>query len=192
MRKILLVGAGGHCKSCIDVIEQTGEWQISGIIDRRDSGVTEVLGYPVIGSDEDLPELKKEYEFAFVTVGQIASADLKVKLFNDLKRLEFKLPSLISPFAYLSKHARIGEGSIVMHHVLINAAVDIGDNCIINSKALIEHDAKIGNHCHISTAAVINGGVEVGDESFIGSNATTKQNVKIPNKSFVKAGTIFK
>jgi len=24
---ILLVGGGGHCKSCIDAIEQTGKWE---------------------------------------------------------------------------------------------------------------------------------------------------------------------
>jgi len=85
MTKILLIGAGGHCKSCIDVIEQIGEWQIAGIIDRKDSGVTDVLGYPVIGCDDDLPELKKQYDYAFVTVGQIQSAELKIKLFNRLK-----------------------------------------------------------------------------------------------------------
>ena len=30
--KIILIG-GGHCKSCIDVIEQAGTFQIAGIVD---------------------------------------------------------------------------------------------------------------------------------------------------------------
>lgn len=192
MKQILLVGAGGHCKSCIDVIEQIGGWQIAGIVDRKDSGVTDVLGYPVIGSDEDLPELRNSYEFAFVTVGQIASSELKIKLFNMLKKFDFKQPSLISPLAYVSKHATIGEGTIVMHHALVNAAARIGNNCIINSKALVEHDAVIGDHCHISTSAVINGGVVVGEQSFVGSHATTKHTVSIPAQSFIKAGLLVK
>ncbi|MBD3768460.1 MAG: acetyltransferase [Gammaproteobacteria bacterium] len=192
MRELLLIGAGGHCKACIDVIEQIGDWQIAGIIDRKDSGVTEVLGYSVIGSDEDLLELRKQYDYAFVTVGQIRTAELKVKLFNQLKTLGYKQPGLVSPLAYVSKHATRGEGTIVMHYAMVNAAAKIGDNCIINSKALIEHDALIENYCHISTGATINGGVRVGEQSFIGSHATTKQAITIPPKSFIKAGTLVK
>lgn len=192
MKQLLLIGAGGHCKACIDVIEQIGEWQIAGIIDRKDSGVEEVLGYPVIGGDDDLAELRKQYEYAFVTVGQIRSVDLKIKLFNQLKTLEYKQPGLVSPLAYVSKHATIGEGTIVMHYAMVNAAAKVGDNCIINSKALIEHDAVIENHCHISTGATINGGVVVGEQSFIGSHATTKQTIRIPLKSFIKVGTVVK
>ncbi|MEA1988467.1 MAG: NeuD/PglB/VioB family sugar acetyltransferase [Pseudomonadota bacterium] len=192
MNQLLLIGAGGHCKACIDVIEQIGEWQIAGIIDRKDSGVKEVLGYPVIGCDDDLAELKKQYEYAFVTVGQIRSADLKMKLFNQLKTIGFKQPGLVSPLAYVSKHATIGEGTIVMHYSIVNAAAKVGDNCIINSKALIEHDAVVESHCHISTVATINGGVIVGGQSFIGSHATTKQTITIPPKSFIKAGIVVK
>lgn len=190
MKQLLLVGAGGHCKACIDVIEQIGEWQIAGIIDRKDSGVEAVLGYPVIGYDDDLGELKKQYEYAFVTVGQIGSSKLKVKLFNQLNLLGFKQPSLVSTLAYVSKHALIGQGTIVMHYAVVNAAAKIGDNCIINTKALIEHDAVIENHCHISTGATINGGVVVGDQCFIGSHATTKQTINIPAESFIKAGAV--
>lgn len=192
MKRLLLIGAGGHCKACIDVIEQIGEWQIAGIIDRKDSGVDEVLGYPVIGCDDDLAELRKQYDYAFVTVGQIRSAELKIKLFNQIKLLGFKQPGLVSPLAYVSKHATIGEGTIIMHYAMVNAAAKIGDNCIINTKALIEHDAVIENHCHISTGATINGGVCVGEQSFIGSHATTKQTITIPPKSFIKAGSVVK
>jgi sugar O-acyltransferase (sialic acid O-acetyltransferase NeuD family) len=192
MNQLLLIGAGGHCKACIDVIEQIGEWQIAGIIDRKDSGVEEVLGYPVIGCDDDLAELKKQYEYAFVTVGQIHSADLKMKLFNQLKTIGFKQPGLVSPLAYVSKHATIGEGTIVMHYSIVNAGAKVGNNGIINTKALIEHDSVIENHCHISTSATINGGVVVGEQSFIGSHTTTKQTITIPPKSFIKAGIVVK
>lgn len=192
MKQLLLIGAGGHSKACFDVIEQIDEWQIAGVIDRKDSGVDEVLGYPVIGCDDDLAELRTQYDYAFVTVGQIRSAELKVKLFNQLKTLGFKQPGLVSPLAYVSKHATIGEGTIVMHYAMVNAAAKVGDNCIINSKALIEHDAVIENHCHISTGATINGGVRVGEQSFIGSHATTKQTITIPPKSFIKAGSVVK
>jgi len=192
MKQIILVGAGGHCKSCIDVIEQIDGWQIAGIIDRSESGVTGVLGYPVVGCDDDLSILRNQYDYAFVTVGQTRTVDLKLRLFSQLESLGFNIPTLISPKALVSKHARIGVGTIIMHHALINAEAMIGRNCIINSKALIEHDAVVKDHCHISTGATINGGVVVGEKSFIGSNATSKQDIFIQPNSFVKAGSVIK
>ncbi len=192
MKKILLIGGGGHCKSCIDVIEQQGVYDIAGIIDRPESVGGNVLGYPVIGSDESLSSLRSEYQYAFVTVGQIYSADLKMKLYRMLTTLKFKVPFIISPLAYVSKYAKIAQGSIVMHHALVNAGARVGENCIINTKALIEHDAIIENHCHISTGAIVNGGGRISSESFIGSLATSKQYIQIEKKSFVKAGSVMK
>jgi sugar O-acyltransferase (sialic acid O-acetyltransferase NeuD family) len=192
MNKILLIGAGGHCKSCIDVIEQQGLYQIAGIIDKEVANETTVLGYPVIGSDESLADLRQKYDYALVTIGQVKTPELKVKLFSRLVALGYNIPTIISPLAYVSKHAKIGRGTIVMHHALVNAGAGIGENCIINSKALVEHDVQVGNNCHISTGAVINGNVKVSDHSFIGSQATTKQGVVILEKSFIKAGSVVK
>jgi len=61
--KIILVGGGGHSKSCIDVIELEGKFEIAGIVDANLSS-NQVLGYPVLGGDRDLPNLKKKYEYA--------------------------------------------------------------------------------------------------------------------------------
>ena len=98
-----------------------------------------------------------------ITVGQIKNVRIRIKLYNILKGLEYVLPTIISPRAYVSKYVEISEGSIVMHDVLINANSFIGKNCIINNKALIEHDAYIGDFCHIATGAIINGDVTIGE-----------------------------
>jgi sugar O-acyltransferase (sialic acid O-acetyltransferase NeuD family) len=192
VRKIVLIGGGGHCKSVIDVIEQEKKYKISGIVDKPKLLDTKILDYKIIGNDSDLEVLAKKFEYALITVGQIKSAKLRIKLFKLAKKAGFILPSILSPRSYVSKHSKIGNGSIVMHHAIINANTSIGDNCIINSKALIEHDCSIFNHCHISTNATINGGVKIGSECFIGSNVTTKDNIKIKENSFIKAGTLIK
>lgn len=192
MKNIIIIGAGGHSKVCIDVLEQIADWKIAGIVDYKKTKIKDILGYPIIGFDNDLKRLKKKYQYAFVGVGQIRSAEIRIKLFNQLIKLGYKLPCLISPNAYVSKHAKIGKGTIVMNNATVNADAKIGDNCIINSKSLIEHDVLIENHCHISTGATINGGVKVGAQSFVGSNATTKEKITIASKSFIKANTVVK
>lgn len=188
--KILLLGSGGHCHSVIDIIEEEDKFFIAGIIDNEKNIGDKVLSYEIIGCDDDLKELNKEYKYACITVGQIKSPLVRIKLFQLLKEIGFQLPVIISPLAYISKYAKIGEGTIIMHDVLVNTNAQIGQNCIINTKALIEHDAIIEDNCHISTAAVINGGVTVKENSFVGSNATTKEYIEI--NGFVKAGELRK
>lgn len=190
--QILLIGGGGHCKSVIDVIEREGVYKIAGIIDQQDLVGQKVLGYEIIGCDNDLERFFQKYKYAIVTLGQIKTPSLRIKLFNQLKTIGFETPSLISPRAYVSKHAVIGDGTVVMHDTLINASVIIGENCIINTKALIEHDSIIGNHCHISTGAILNGGTVVAQGTFFGSNAISRECTMIAERSFIKAGSVVK
>jgi sugar O-acyltransferase (sialic acid O-acetyltransferase NeuD family) len=189
--QLILIGAGGHCAACIDVIEQEDKFEIAGIVDINQSA-RDLLGYPLLGHDDDLAKLKLSYDHAFIAIGQIKSPAIRIRLFDYAKSLGFKLPVIISPRAYVSKHAKIGNGTIVMHDALINAGAIVGDNCIINTKSLIEHDVVIENNCHISTAAIVNGSAIVKQGSFVGSNAVTKESVKTNEKDFIKAGSLFK
>ncbi|WP_462325998.1 NeuD/PglB/VioB family sugar acetyltransferase [Desulfoplanes sp.] len=186
--EIILVGAGGHCRSCIDVIEQENRFSIAGVVDRPDAALSDnVLGYPVLGSDDDLPNLRQQIEHALITVGQIGSSTVRIKLFELLTSLGFHLPVIISPFAYVSRHAAVASGSIVMHHAVVNAGARVGVNGIINTKALVEHDAFIGDHCHVSTGAIVNGDASVRDGSFLGSQSCTVQSVTLQKNHFGKA-----
>lgn len=189
MDKLLLIGGGGHCKSVIDVVEQQNLYQIVGIIDKIELVGQKLLGYEIIDCDENLLRYLG-LRNAHISVGHIKSNKARVNLFHYLKKLEFILPTIVSPTAYVSKHARIEEGTVVMHGALVNADAKIGKNCIINTNALIEHDAIIEDHCHISTAAVINGGVVVKENTFFGSNATTKEYIEV--EGFIKAGSLSK
>ena len=185
---MILIGGGGHCKSCIDVIEQQGKYQIAGIVDIPEKLHQKVLGYEVIATDKDLPRLVNGYENFLITLGQIKSPEKRISIFQTLKESGAKLPVIISPLAYVSKHAEIGDGTIIMHNALINAGAKIGSNCIINSKALIEHDAIIGDNCHIATGAIINGGVKVGRGTFFGSNTVSKEYIEIGEKAVICCG----
>ena len=187
---ILLIGGGGHCKSVIDVIEQEGRFNIVGIIDRAERIGESVLGYKIIGSESDLESLSSKLSYAMIAIGHVKSNTPRVELFKRLKELGFIMPCIISPLAYVSKHASIDEGSIVMHHALINADVKIGKNCIINSKALIEHDAIVEDSSHVSTGAIVNGGSIIKEHTFFGSGAVLKEQSSARN--FIKAGSVVK
>ena len=174
---LILVGGGGHCRSCIDVIEREGKYKIAGIIDHLSKVGQQVLGHNIIGTDEDFPSIVHRYRYFLITIGQINSPVLREKLYRQLSEMGAVFPRIISPHAYISENAHIENGTIVMHHAVINAGASIGYNCIINTSAIIEHDVEIGNHCHISTGAVLNGEVQIGQGTFIGSNAVDRKSV---------------
>lgn len=177
VKKLILVGGGGHCKSVIDVAESAG-YTILGILDRLEDVGKRVLGYEVIGTDDDMGKYADKAVF-IVTVGQIKSPDLRIKLHQMLAEAHCHLATIIAPTAHVSKYATIGEGTVVMHKAVINADAHIGRGCIINTFANIEHDAVVGNYCHISTGAMINGGAIIADRSFIGSQSVVNQGVKM-------------
>jgi len=190
MQDILLIGAGGHCRSVIDVIEQEAKYKIVGIIDKKELIGKDISGYKIIGCDNDLQELHKQCSYALVTIGHVYSNNIRVRLFNRLKEIGYILPSIISPLAYISKNSSVDEGTVIMHHALVNSHVKIGYNCIINSKALIEHDSVIEDNVHISTSATINGGCIVKADTFFGSCSTTKESAIV--SGFIKAGSVVK
>lgn len=191
-KNILLVGGGGHCRSCIDVIEQSNQFEIVGIVDSFLSVGAKICGYSVLGSDEDLPKLHAFAKYALITVGQLKYNEIRRNLYSTLRALNYILPTIISPFAYVARDVEIGSGTIVMHHAIINTNAKIGENCIVNTKSLIEHDAVIFDHCHISTGAIVNGHTKVNNDSFVGSNAVVVHNVSVPEKTFIKANHLFK
>lgn len=190
LKKILLIGGGGHCLSCIDVIKSTGKYHIVGIIDNKLELKKRVCDVEIIGTDEDIPKFLSEADEFLVTIGQIKSSHLRASLFNKCINLGMLPAKVISPIAYVSEDAEVEEGTIVMHRSIINAKAHIGKNCIINSASIVEHEVSIGDHCHISTGAICNGGVEIGDGVFIGSNATLVQGIKVGQNSLVGAGSV--
>lgn len=188
LEPILLFGAGGHAKSCIDVIEQEGRFTIVGLIGKKDEVGSSILGYPIIGTDADLSILINKSQNALITIGQIKTPEPRIHLFNLLKQNGFNLPKIISPKAYVSTHATVGSGTVVFHGATVNAGAVIGDNCIINSHSLVEHDAIINEHCHISTGAVINGTARIGTGSFIGSGCGIREGISVGEQSVIGMG----
>lgn len=186
MKKIILIGGGGHFNAVLDVIEASKKFKIIGFVDKKKI-INRKHGIAYLGNDDTLISLKKKTSNVHISFGQITNLNLRADYFKKLKKLKFQFPKIISLNSYVSKKSIIGDGTIIMHGVLIGPNVKIGSNCIINTGSIIEHDVKIDDHCHISTGSILNGGAEIGSQSFIGSGSVIKQEVKIGKKCFVNA-----
>ena len=124
---IILIGGGGHCKSCIEVIESDGRFRIAGILDLPERKGEEISGYPVIGTDDDIPELAQKHKNFFITMGHIKSPGFRIKMLNYLTGLGVNIPYIVASTAFVSKRAIIGRGTIVMHHCMVNTEAVVGE-----------------------------------------------------------------
>ncbi|NKB65347.1 MAG: acetyltransferase [Gammaproteobacteria bacterium] len=192
VNRLLLIGGGGHCLSCLDVIRLTGQYHIVGIIDRILKPGDQVNGVPVVGNDDGIEYWLDQVDQVLITLGMVDRDSKRMELYQWLSELGADFARVISPRAYVSADADIGKGCIVMHDALVNSGVRIGDNCVINTKALIEHGTRVGNHCHISTRATLNGDVGVADNVLVGSHAVVFPGCQIGANAVIGGGQVIR
>ncbi len=188
MKNLILIGGGGHCKSVLDAAESAG-YNILGVLDMPDEVGKDVLSTKVIGTDDDISKYVDKAEFV-ITVGFIKNPAVRIKLYNRVKEAGGKLAKIIASTAYVSKYAKIGEGTVVLHQAFVNAGANVGCNVILNTATNIEHDAVIGDHCHISTGTMVNGECKVGERCFIGSQSVLANCITIGDDIVVGAGSL--
>ncbi len=192
--KIVGVGAGGHAKILVELIEQTGKYELLGFTD-VDQGRwgTRLMGYPILGGDDALKELYgKGVRAAFIGFGSVSSGgtQLRAKVFHQVTQLRFEMPTLIHPKAAVSPSARIGRGSVVMAGTVVSSDVRIGDNVVIYSGTIIEHDSVIDNHVQLSPGVKIAGGVCIEEGAFIGIGASIIHGLRVGQWTTVGAGAV--
>lgn len=189
MEKIVLIGAGGHCKSVLDSLLELKTYEVVGITDIRDN--FEIMGVNIIGSDDILEKLfKSGVSNAFISLGSIGETSIRRKIYCNLKRIGFTLPKIVDKTAIISKYATLEEGVFIGKGAIINAYSYIGSNSIINSGSIVEHDCRIGEFVHIAPGATMSGGVIIGDDSHIGTGASIIQGVSIGKNSIIGAGSV--
>ena len=190
MKKIVLVGGGGHCSSVLDSIINNNEFEPVCITDCIDIG-KQILGVKVIGNDSILQQLYDNgIEYAFITVGSIGNTKTRVKIQEELKKIGFKIPSIIDSSAIVSKNALVEEGVFIGKGVIVNSSSVIKKHAIINTGAIIEHDSEIGEFVHLASGAIVCGSSIIGANSHIGAGTVVIQGVNIGDNVIVGAGSV--
>lgn len=191
VRKLLLLGGGGHCKSIIDSLSGCNTYAGIGIVEKSGIVPAPILGIPVVGTDEDLAKLKREgYTDAFVSLGSIGNTSNRRKLFGLISSLGFDIPNIIDSSAVVSRNSIMGRGLFIGKHAVVNAGSILGDGVIINSSATIEHDCTIGSFAHVSPGVVLCGNVTIGEDAHIGAGCIVRQQVQIGSRSMIGMGSI--
>jgi UDP-perosamine 4-acetyltransferase len=192
MVQVIGLGAGGHARVVIDILQSDGEYEVIGLLDANPAlWQTEVLGVPVLGDDDLLLELyDRGVRHVFIGVGTVGDTGPRQRLYEEARGRGLEIVPAIHPHACVSQSAQVGCGPTIMAGAVINAGARIGDNVIVNTGAIVEHDCTIGDHVHIATGAHLAGAVCVGEGVHIGLSASVLQGVRIARNAIVGAGAV--
>lgn len=194
MADIIIFGAGGHAQTIAEIIRDTPNLELKAFIETDEYfsqkyPALAIAGVPVIRERE---QAFPRGTNAAIGVGQITSALIRKTIFDKCLEAEFVLPALVAKSATLSKSATLGDGSQILHNVVVGPNASIGRASILNSNCQVEHGSTIGNFTHISTGVIVNGDVKVGDHGFIGSGSIVREGVSISAGSIVPMGSVVK
>ena len=186
---IVILGAGGHAKTCIDILKHKKEFEILGILDPKLKIGEMIFGVKVLGDNSHLKELvKKGLKHAVNGVGAIQNPKKRRQVFDLLKEHNLNVPNIIHPSAVIEKSVSMGEGNQFMMGAMVGSDVVIKNNCLINSGSIISHDCVLDDHCHISPGAILAGSVVIGKNSLIGMGTTIYIGSKIGKNSVIYNG----
>jgi sugar O-acyltransferase (sialic acid O-acetyltransferase NeuD family) len=177
---IYLYGAGGHSKVIIEILQAQNSHPIAAIDESREGTVLDI---PI--SHKAIPEKINTGDRLIIAIGNNAVRKL----------ISGKYPGLtyeiaIHPSCNLSPRALIGQGTVVMAGVTINADTIVGEHVILNTNCSVDHDCKIADFAHLSPNVALAGNVQVGEGTHIGIGACVIPGIKIGNWVTVGAGAV--
>ncbi len=205
---MIVYGGGGHGKSLIDLLRTLGVYRIVGVVDDGLNPGDRVMGLPVMGGGEVLPQLYAQgVQLAINAVGGIGNLSVRLKVFQKLKQAGFSFPSVVHPSAIVEASASLAPGVQIFAHAYVGSEARLGFGVIVNTGAIVSHDCELEDYVNLSPGAILAGdvhigsgvllgmgatvnlGVQIGSGARIGNGATIKEDV--PQNGIVRAGTIW-
>jgi acetyltransferase EpsM len=190
---LLIYGGGGHGKSVIELVQVLGTYAIAGVVDDGLPQGSEVMGLPVLGGVQILEEyFSKGIRLAVNAVGGIGEIGVRVRIFEDLRKVGFGFPTLIHPTAMVEASARLSPGVQVFPHAYVGTLARIGFGVLLNTGAIVSHDCQIGDYTGLAPGALLAGEVKVGEKVQIGMGVTINLGLSIGNEALIGNSAIVK
>ena len=182
---LAVLGGGGHGRVVADCAEACGFAQI----DLFDDGVSLSASGPfrIVGTSTDLMARFSAYDGVIVAIGTNA---VRLEQQRVLERLGARMAVLVHPQASVSRHARLGAGTVVFAGGVVSVGSELGQAVIVNTGATVDHDCRLADGVHVAPGAHLAGGVQAGEGTWIGVGAAVREYVTIGNRVFVGAGAV--
>jgi sugar O-acyltransferase (sialic acid O-acetyltransferase NeuD family) len=187
MKKLVILGAGGHAKVVIESAQAMGNFDSIVALDDRYPALNAVLDIPVVGPFQHYAEVCTPDAFAFVAIGDNVR---RAQWLTILASQNIALATIIHPQSWISPSARLGAGVFVAPLAAISSMSQVGLGSIINTSAVVGHDCVVETCAHIAPHATIVGGAHVGHLAWVGMGANVLGGVTIGHQAIIGAGSV--
>jgi sugar O-acyltransferase (sialic acid O-acetyltransferase NeuD family) len=174
MRKVLVVGAGGHGRSVAETILLTGEFELVGFLD--DAVIGDVWGFPILGSTASLESCRACADSVVVAIGRNS---VRRALHEVVGLAGFGIQTVIHPHAAVSRRASLGEGCVIMAGAVVGTEAILGAGVIVNSGASVDHHCCVGDFGHLGVGASMAGGSMLGSGAWMQAGSALGYGVRL-------------
>lgn len=192
MTEIIIIGSGGHAKVVIDIIHQMNTFSIYGLTSLTLKKESSFCGYPILGDDTVLKNIKAENGINYIAMGVGGFKDNihRSAIYSELKSIGFNFINAVHPSSFISSTVQIGEGVTIYPGSVINTGAKIGNNVIIAAGVSIDHEAIIGDNVLISTGSSIGAYSTIRNGALIALGSRVVAGLTVGCNSIVAAGAV--
>jgi sugar O-acyltransferase (sialic acid O-acetyltransferase NeuD family) len=185
MKRILIVGAGGHGRSLAEAVHAGGEFVLAGFLDDAYPELDRVWNLPVLGKVADAIRCHGDADFVIVAIGNNA---VRQSVAKELLAAGFSLASVVHPLAIVSPTAVIGRGSAIMAGAIVGTEARLGEGVIVNCAAVVDHHCRVGDFGHLGVNAAMAGGSVLGSQAWMQAGSSLGYGVKIDDARVLAPG----
>jgi sugar O-acyltransferase (sialic acid O-acetyltransferase NeuD family) len=189
---VVIFGAGDTGKVVFDILAMDIKYNVVGFIDKGETSIDEnSVGCGVLGEEDDLVEISKEYNVhhGIISVGDNYLRQLIVRKIRKIIP-PFKFINAIHPSVIISKKTQLGLGNILMPGVILNTDTVIGDFCLLNTGCSLDHDSVLKDYSSLAPGVIIGGNSIINSFAALSLGANVIHNIQIGFNSVIGAGAI--
>jgi sugar O-acyltransferase (sialic acid O-acetyltransferase NeuD family) len=192
---VVVIGASGFGRECLDVLEAMAEagspLVVAGVVDDGPSelnlGRLAARGVAFLGTiDEWLASQQTPRRYVL----GIGIPGVRRRVCDRLAATGAQPVTAIHPGATFGAQVEIGDGVVVCAGVAVSTNVRLGTQVHLNPNATIGHDAALGAFVSVNPGAVVSGEVVVGEGTMLGASSTILQGLTVGTGVVVGAGSV--
>lgn len=190
MTELVIVGAGGHGRETLDIVEAINAaeptWTFQGFVDDGEINEERLRRRVVanLGTTDTLTDSGAHY-----VIG-IGSPALRAMLDERLTAWGRPAATLVHPTATIASDNRIAHGVVLAAGARVTTNVTLGRHVHVNINAVVSHDCVVGDYTTLSPGVLVNGDVELGRQVFLGTGAIVTPGVSIGDGAVIGAGAV--
>lgn len=152
MKKVVIIGAGGHAKVIAETILLHDDIELLGFADDNlGQGTVVFENYSVVSSIRELDNWRHRIDVLALGIGNIT---IRQKIVDQLSA-DFHWLTVIHPTAVIARNAILNEGITILAQTVIASEVNMGAFTIVDAGTIVDHECQIGSFCHLAIGSLI-------------------------------------